>query len=173
MKTFTFNALTTYKNNCSQSRVITFEYDSYIDKRSTSLLSVINDNKHLHDCYLIDHDTKCNITFDLTVELKGGLFEETKKGYMCDRSFYTFNELLKEVEILNKRGDFIRVVTQPFMRFHYSKSGKAVDYLVIHELIKKSDNLHDGGLWFDSSLHFEKIKDNFTRNSFNEVIYTK
>lgn len=166
MNTFTFHAVKTFNNGLSRSKEITIKYDG---KRSDAILSVLQQRVDLQDCYLIDGDTKCNITLDLTVKMQ--IVEG--KPFNSDRSAYTFNELEKLSDELNKDKNVLSVLVQPFTRFHYSKSGRAIDYLSLHTDITNvhTREPHDGGLWYDSAYLRDALKGSFIRNEFNEVIY--
>jgi hypothetical protein len=97
------------------------------------------------------------------------------KPFNSDFSCFTFNELKARADELNSDDNVLSTLVQPFTRFHYSKSGRACDYLTTHKLIKLNDpsNPHDGGLFYDSALLRENLKGDFIRNEFNEVIYVK
>jgi len=164
MNNYSFHAVKTFNNNLSRSRLITIEHEG---KRSDAILSVIAKDESLHDHYLIDAQTKCNITFDFTVKIK-----TENSHYNSDYELMTFNDLKKLISEINSRPDFDSVVRQPFVRFHYSKSGRAIDYLELEKILQPHNvQPHDGGLFYDSSLLFEVIKHKFTRNEFNEVVY--
>lgn len=166
MQTLTFHAVKCFNNGLSRSKVITIEFEG---SRSNAILATVEQRPDLHGHFLIDGDTKCNITFDGTVKMQ----RVEGKPFNSDFSCFTFSELEECANGFNSDPEVLTTVLQPFTRFHYNKSGRACDYLTMHGLIKLTDpsNPHDGGLFYDSALLHSHLKGSFIRNEFNEVVY--
>ena len=110
------------------SKRITFTCGSKVPYK-TAVLVFIQNRSDLHDCYILDAETLCPVTFDFTVVLKGHAAGST---FSSDQWACTYNQYKALFKDITSRSRFIRHY-QPFCRALKSKSGKAGEFYTLHD----------------------------------------
>lgn len=162
-------AITFYSNGCSRSNVITFTSSG--NEYKSAVLSIVNHNPDLWDCFIYEPETASPITFDLTVDCK-----PHDHVVRSDRYFLTFNELKK---FCDDDSNYVTVVTQPFCRTIFSQAGKLGEFLEFHGKVKKHFIEFNGSIYnnpkkfesFDTAI-FNAIKNgSFYTNYINGFVF--
>lgn len=165
---FSFMAITQLPNKAFQVKSLTIS--SELANKGEAIFNCIHQRPEYHDCLIIDCETKAPITFDSTVKLKGANYEESGFVYPSDVHAFTmrqYNELMSKYEQDPNLHEFLN---NHKARIHYSQAGKAGDMFGRSvDGFAASDNWYDGSPFFDSQLHFEKIKDRIVRDSHGNV----
>ena len=142
---------------CNMFKSITVTFD-YSGSRSDAIMALVKGDKRFQDAFIIDWLTGCNVTFDCTLSHMGAT-----KRYNSDYSDFTYNDMLMTLDF----NEHDPVVRSPFVRYHYSKSGKSHDYLRMRGRIANKE-YENKTLFRDDSKAFEGFE--FTRNEFDEII---